>query len=266
MEVDLFKVIGGKKGTSRLFIGGLHGKEGLSTIHAFKTIKDIDVNEGKLVLCNLPPSPYLSTLDPLYFLSLAGMKVIDIIQKYKPGIYLELHCYHPDKKQKLMNKDRKDIFGVPGLVELEEGVLIGSTSPLIRSTFFDLNDFPFILEIPCNSPVDSLEIPSKIMKIAAQSDNRSQIMKKIRKDYPYQVERLDDYFNEFSQNFWPAFQEVKKNALEMEIKTFLDLDKLITGLVREEGFDLNPVQMKQLGQALIVYHEYNLPNSDLGAN
>lgn len=260
MEINLFKRIGKGEYPSRLFIGGLHGKEGLSTIHAIKSVEDIDIKEGKLVICNLTPSPYLSTLDPLYYLSLAGMKVIELIKKYQPKIYLELHCYHPDKKNKLINKDRKDLFGVPGLVELEEGVMIGSTSPLIRSVFFDLNDFPFILEMPCDPSAESLKVSNNIMKIVARANDRREIMEEIRRIYPEQIQLLNEYFTDFSQNFWPAFQETKKNVANIELKTFQDLDGLITGIIREERFNLNSAQLKQLGQALMVWREYNLQN------
>ncbi len=252
--------MGEKENPTRLFIGGLHGKEGLSTIHAIKTVEDTDIKEGKLVICNLTTSPYLSTLDPLYYLSLAGMKVIELIKKYQPTIYLELHCYHPDNKDKLINNNRKDLFGVPGLVELEKGVMIGSTSPMIRSVFFNLNDFPFILEIPCNPTTESLEISNNIMNIVAGSCDRSQIMEKIGRIYPRQIELLEEYFKEFSQNFWPAFQEVKKKASETKLKNFQDIDELIIGIIGKEGFNLNSVQLKQLGQALMVWHEYSFQN------
>ena len=86
MAANFFKEIGVKEGPSRLFVGGLHGKEGLSTIHAIETVKNINLNEGSLVLSNFPPSPYLSTLNPLYYLSLAGGKLLDIIRKYRPEI------------------------------------------------------------------------------------------------------------------------------------------------------------------------------------
>ncbi len=60
-----FKIIDKGNGVNRLFIGGVHGKEGSSTIEALKQIRDEDVSQGKLVIHNCDESPYLSTLDPL---------------------------------------------------------------------------------------------------------------------------------------------------------------------------------------------------------
>ncbi|HHY08713.1 MAG TPA: DUF2119 family protein [Corynebacteriales bacterium] len=100
--------------------------------------------------CNLTPNPYISTLDPPYHMSIVGMKLIELIQKYQPKICLEMHCYHPEKKDKLIIKVQNDILGVPELVELEwMRAMIGSISSLARSVFFVINDFLFILKMPC---------------------------------------------------------------------------------------------------------------------
>ena len=256
MEVNFFKEIGVKKGTSRLFVGGIHGKEGLSTINALHMAENITVNNGSLLLCNFPPSPYLSTLDPLYYLSLAGSKLLNLIMKNKPEIYLELHCYHSENHAKLTRQDRKEKFGVPGLVELENGVLIGSISPLIRSTFFDLNDFPFTLEMPCNPSEESLQTCQEVMEIVAGSGNRQDIMEKLSRVYSRRVETLDGYFKDFSRNFHPAFEQIKQKSRETPLKDYMDLEKLINDVVGEENFDLNPVQIKQLEGAFLIFKEY----------
>lgn len=257
MEMNFFKEIGVKKGTSRLFVGGIHGKEGLSTINALHMAENITVNNGSLLLCNFPPSPYLSTLDPLYYLSLAGSKLLNLIMKNQPEIYLELHCYHPENHAKLTRQDRKEKFGVPGLVELENGVLIGSISPLIRSTFFDLNDFPFTLEMPCNPSEESLQTCQEVMEIVAGSGNRQDIMEKLSRVYSQRVETLDGYFKDFSRNFHPAFEQIKQKSLKTPLKDYLDLEKLINDVVGEGNFDLNPVQIKQLEGAFLILKEYN---------
>ena len=53
------------RGPTRIFIGGVHGKEGLTTINLIKQLKDDDVEDGKLLLYNCPESKYISTLDPI---------------------------------------------------------------------------------------------------------------------------------------------------------------------------------------------------------
>ncbi|WP_281774541.1 DUF2119 domain-containing protein [Methanobacterium formicicum] len=257
METTYSWETGGKGGTSRLLVGGIHGQEGSSTIKVIEVAKDISVPEGRWALYNFPPSPYLSTLDPLYYLSLAGSKLVSIIQENKPDIFLELHCYHPDSYFKLTKGDRKDFFGVPGLVELENGVLMGSVSPLIRSVFFALNDFPFVLEIPCNPSKEALKSCQRIMEIIASSSNRREILQKLGQIYPRQVQQLDDYFKEYTENFHPAFVEIKKRAMETDLKSYQDLDKLITEVVKQEDYDLNPRQIKQLEGAFLICKEYS---------
>jgi hypothetical protein len=256
MDTDLLKVIGRREGTSRLFVGGVHGKEGLSTFQVISHLKDLKVAEGTLVMCNFSPSPYLSTLDPLYYLSLAGGKLLDLIRTYRPEIYLELHCYHPQSHQKLTNRNRKEKYGVPALVELESGILMGSISPLIRSVFFNLHDFPFILEMPCDPSPESLKVCLEVMKIAADSQNRAQIMKKLSAVYPQPVQFLNEYFHDFSLNFWPAFQEVKKKSLKADLKNYEELNEFISATVSQKGFNLNHRQVKQLAEAMLILREH----------
>jgi hypothetical protein len=43
-------------------------------------------------------------------------------------------------------------------VELDEGILMGLISPIIRSVFFKQHDFPFLLEIPCNPDEEALKV------------------------------------------------------------------------------------------------------------
>ena len=61
----VFRKIERVDGPTRIFIGGVHGKEGLTTLELIKHINDDDVVNGKLLLYNCPESKYISTLDPL---------------------------------------------------------------------------------------------------------------------------------------------------------------------------------------------------------
>ena len=89
-------------GPTRLFIGGVHGREGLTTINLINELNDDDVNGGNLLLYNCDESKYLSTLDPGYYKSQMGKKILNLIKTYKPTIYVELHCYKPESYLKLI--------------------------------------------------------------------------------------------------------------------------------------------------------------------
>jgi len=173
-----FKKIEKSDGPTRIFIGGVHGKEGLTTIELVKKLNNEDVVDGKLLLFNCPNSKYISTLDPRYYKTKMGKTIIDLINKYKPEIYVELHCYKPESYHKLINLNRKDEVGVPPLIELEKGVLISSVAPYLRTELFKRNDVCITLEMPCSPSEESKAVYFEIMKEIAGSDNRKEFEEK----------------------------------------------------------------------------------------
>ena len=202
--MEYFRKIDKSNGPVRIFIGGVHGKEGLTTIELIKEINNDDVVNGKLLLFNCPHSKYISTLDPRYYKTEMGKAIINIIKTHKPRIYVELHCYKPESYHKLINLNRKDEAGVPPLIELENGVLISSVSPYLRTELFKRNDVCITLEMPCNPSQESKEVYFEIMKEIAGSDNRLEFEKKLQVKYPVQVERARKYAAEFFGEY-PAF-------------------------------------------------------------
>lgn len=89
----------------------------------------------------------MTTLSPAYYETVEGSRILALIEKYRPEMYLEVHCYRLSAYDALTNPARRAAKGVPPLVELEEGVLLGSVSPLLALRFtFDLS---LLLEIPC---------------------------------------------------------------------------------------------------------------------
>lgn len=188
---------------NRLYIGGLHGKEGLSTEDALKEIREKDVAAGKLVIHNWDESPYLSTLNPLYYQSKVGKKVLYLINHYKPQVYVEAHCYKKESYSKLISPKRRIKSGVPPLIELERGVLIGSASPFIRTKFFARNDICITLEMPCNPTKDSLDVYVRVLRIIAWSRNRDELEVAMKKIYPNQVETAIKYAKEFFGDYPP---------------------------------------------------------------
>lgn len=192
------------KGPTRVFVGGVHGKEGLTTIEPLKKLNEDDVLNGELILFNCPQSKYISTLDPRYYKTEMGLKIIDIIKKYRPEIYVELHCYKPSSYHKLINLNRKDEAGVPPLIELEDGVLISSVAPYLRTELFKREDVCITLEMPCNPSENSKKVYLEIMRQVASSDTRKEFEDKLRVKYPKQVERARIYAAEFFGEY-PSF-------------------------------------------------------------
>ncbi len=198
-----FKIINHGNGLKRLFIGGVHGKEGITTIKALKSISEEDVQEGSLVIYNCDESKYISTLNPLYYESETGLEVLDLIGHYKPDMYIELHCYKSENFQTLTDINRKKKLGVPPLIELEKGVLIGSVSPLIRTKIFDKDNICITLEIPCSPSDESLEVYKDFLKVLAGAKSRSDLEKKAAMIYPDQVETSQKYAWEIFGDYPP---------------------------------------------------------------
>ena len=201
--MGFFKIINKGKGLKRLFIGGVHGKEGITTIKPLKNIRDRDVKEGCLVIYNCDESKYITTLNPLYYQSETGKEVLYLINHYKPDMYIELHCYNSKNFQTLTDMDRKNKIGVPPLIELEKGVLIGSVSPRIRTTVFKREDICITLEIPCSPSDESLEVYQNFLKILSGASNREDLENKTRKIYPEQVDTSQRYAHEIFGDYPP---------------------------------------------------------------
>lgn len=193
-----------KKGEKpvRLIIGGVHGKEGLTTINAISQISKEDVNGGILTLYNFEESPYISTLDRHYYTSNRGQEIVSIIRDLKPEMYMELHCYNSNSFRKLTDLNRKERTGVPPLIHLEEGVLIGSLSPYIRTSLFDEWDVCITLEIPCKPTKKAMGVYLKVINAVAGSKDKYELLDKLRNDYPEQVETAAKYAIEL---YWDGY-------------------------------------------------------------
>ena len=191
--MGFFNCIEKGPGLKRLFIGGVHGKEGLTTIKAIKKLSENDVKDGKLVLYNCDQSRYISTLNPLYYQSTVGKEILNLINQYQPDMYIELHCYKPESYPALTSIDRIKNVGVPPLIELEKCVLIGSVSPQIRTKIFKKQDICITLEMPCSPSTETLKVYINFLKILAGAKNRFDLENKVKKIYPEQVETSQKY-------------------------------------------------------------------------
>jgi len=197
------KVIDNGNGPVRLFIGGVHGKEGLTTMDALFQISEDDVENGRLIMYDFDKSPYISTLDRHYYGSGRGKEIVSLIRELKPEMYVELHCYNSNSFEKLTDLDRKERTGVPPLIHLEEGVLIGSISPYIRTSLFKEWDVCITLEIPCKYSKKALEVYLKVMKAVAGSKDKYELLDKLKADYPEQIKTAARYAIELYWNGYP---------------------------------------------------------------
>jgi len=201
--LSYFNIIHKGENPNRLFIGGIHGKEGESTIKVLKELNEKDVKGGRLVIYNCDTTPYVSTLKREYYETKIGKEILYLIDYYQPQVYIELHCYHKKNYRKLTSPHRRSIEGVPPLIELEEGVLIGSVSPYIRTSIFKRNDICMTLEMPCNAGPESLKVYREVLKIIAGSNSREELEKKMIGAYPKQVDTAKNYAKEFFGDYPP---------------------------------------------------------------
>jgi hypothetical protein len=193
-----FKVLGNWK-PCRLFVAGVHGNEEAITLPFMELMaKEIEVANGRLITIGLPGGyPYISTLNKEYYDSINGRKLLYLVRKYKPSIYLELHSYRTENHSKLTDPERKKKIGVPPFTDLEEKVLMGSVSPLIRTTEFNMEDFCLTLEIPDPYSEKALHVALDIMNVIALSSSRYEIIGKLRGKYPEQIREAEKNFHEF---------------------------------------------------------------------
>ncbi|MDR3292244.1 MAG: DUF2119 domain-containing protein [Methanobrevibacter sp.] len=214
--MSYFRLIEKNKGSTKLFVGGIHGKEGLTTIKFFKSLIPNDFSNGKTLIYNFDESPYISTLNKKYYNSKIGKELIAIIKKYKPDFYIELHCYNIKNYKNLVDDKRRDHQGVPPLIELNNKVLVSSVSPIIRKKYFKREDVCKIIEIPCLKDNDSLKSKEfnenlaiktylNFIKIIAISKNREDFEKRVIAIYPKQVDLAIKYAKEIFGKDFPPF-------------------------------------------------------------
>ncbi len=216
--MSYFRFIDKGEGPTRLFVGGIHGHEGETTINFFKSLSFADFSRGKTFIYNFDNTKYISTLKNGYYESDIGKFIIDLIKKHNPDFYVELHCYNIKNHEKLTSKNRMESQGVPPLIDLENNVLISSVSPLIRKKYFSRKTVCKTLEIPCFTKKDKLNELSddasiisdssstylSIIKLLANSKSREEFHDIMIKKYPKQVELAIKYAKEiFGGNFPP---------------------------------------------------------------
>lgn len=147
--MSYFRYIDNGKGPTKLFIGGVHGNEGLTSLRFLQRIREEDLSPGQFYFYNFDRTPYISTIKKEYYESETGKRILDLIEYFEPDFYTELHCFNLKNYEKLTSMDRYVKTGIPPLIKLGNHVLVSSVSPLIRMTYFSTDTVCKTLEFPC---------------------------------------------------------------------------------------------------------------------
>ena len=147
--MSFFKYIDNGKGPTKLFLGGVHGNEGKTSIKFIKKLKQEDLSSGQFYFYNFDKTKYISTIKKEYYESELGQRILKLIKYFEPDFYTELHCFDLSHYDKLTSMDRYKRTGVPPLIPAGNHVLVSSVSPLIRMTYFSTDTVCKTLEFPC---------------------------------------------------------------------------------------------------------------------
>ncbi|MBE6509439.1 MAG: DUF2119 domain-containing protein [Methanobrevibacter sp.] len=215
--MSYFRYIDNGEGPTKLFIGGLHGNEGVTSIRFIKRIKDEDLSPGQFYFYNFDKTPYISTIKKEFYESEIGQNILDLIEYLKPDFYTELHCYNLRNYDKLTSMERYKKTGIPPLIKLGNHVLVSSVSPLIRMTYFSTETVCKTLEFPCLEKLtpeiiekydfdksEAIETYENLLKLILRSPSRDYFEKEMMKDYIDQVKLAMEYAEKvFGKDFPP---------------------------------------------------------------
>ncbi len=183
--------ISGKGRPYRLFVAGLHGDEWKYTSDILLSIAP-PATGMVAVMPVIDRSKYLSTLDPGYYYG-KGASILEAIRQIDPYVYVELHSYSACNREKLTDKGRIDMVGVPGFSVMEEGVLLGSVSPHIRRDHLSPDTLCLSFEIQ-RSNERSRAFATRMLDVVRECDSREDFIKYVRKHYPVQAKKaIEDY-------------------------------------------------------------------------
>ena len=215
--MSFFQYIDNGKGPTKLFLGGVHGNEGKTSIKFIKSIKQDDLSCGQFYFYNFDKTDYISTLKKEYYQSDLGQRILKLIEYFNPDFYTELHCFNLANYNKLISMERYKKTGVPPLIPAGNHVLVSSVSPLIRMTCFSKDTVCKTLEFPCLEKLTpeivekygfdkklSIERYMDLLRLITKCESRVDFENAIMKKYKPQVLLAMDYAKKvFGEDFPP---------------------------------------------------------------
>jgi len=193
----VYEIKSRKRGLRRLVVGGLHGREGVVTKRALERFaRDGRPQSGTLVVV---PSicvraRYVSTLSERYLETREGRMLLGLLRHYRPDVYVEVHCYSKKAYRSLTSPARLDRKGVPRLVELDKGVLIGSSPPQLLLT--DLFKLGMTVEIPCKSH-EGEDVLLTLLRVVRDQDTIDEILDQLEAMYPRQLREAIELYQRY---------------------------------------------------------------------
>ena len=215
--MSYFRYIDNGEGPTKLFIGGLHGNEGATSIRFIRRISEDDLSSGQFYFYNFDRTDYISTIKKEYYESEIGRRILNLIEYFEPDFYTELHCYDLKNYERLTSMERYSKTGIPPLIKLGNHVLVSSVSPLVRMTYFSTDTVCKTLEFPCFEKLTpeitekydfnmdlAVETYEKLLKLILKSPSRDYFESEMLKDYAPQVELAMKYAEKvFGKDFPP---------------------------------------------------------------
>ncbi len=198
--MKLYRSIAPEKGPTKLFVGGLHGDEGLYTAPILERLAQEEVSAGEAIIVPslIENSKYIGVLTEQYYRSEAGLRLLYLIQEYNPSFYFELHAYGKQSYARLTDPERVKKIGVPPFVDLGDGILIGSIAPILRREFTE-HDFCMTIEIPkwsCEREAIKEQVLA-ILRIGLMKPEREELMREFRTRYPAQIKKAEELFYQY---------------------------------------------------------------------
>ncbi len=215
--MSYFRYIDNGEGPTKLFIGGIHGNEGVTSLKFLKRINTEDLSSGQFYFYNFDKTPYISTIKREYYESELGAKILDLIKYFEPDFYTELHCYNIKNYNRLTSMERYNRTGIPPLIKLGNHVLVSSVSPLIRMTYFSTDTVCKTLEFPCVEKLNpeivneygfdrkaAVETYENLLKLILSSPSRQHFEREMLIRYKDQVDLAVRYAKKvFGDDFPP---------------------------------------------------------------
>ena len=215
--MSYFRYIDNGSGPTKLFIGGVHGNEGETSLKFLKRIDFNDLSPGQFYFYNFDKTDYISTIKKEYYESELGLKILNLINYFEPDFYTELHCYNLKNYEKLTSMERYIQTGIPPLIKLGNHVLVSSVSPLIRMTYFSTETVCKTLEFPCFEKLTpeiakkydfnkdlAIKTYEELLKLILKSPSREYFENEMMKNYKEQVMLAMDYAKKvFGEDFPP---------------------------------------------------------------